>query len=178
MKRRHLVVATPVVLSVITFLDRMAIAVTGPAIQRDLSIDPVAWGWVLSAYVLAYSVFEIPSGALGNRHGYRRELTRITLWWSFFTSITALCRGAWQIAGARAGRRAGAAAARAAGGSGRLAAGVRGARCRGPRLGAGLAAVVPRLARRPRGDRCARSRSAISSRARVITIFPSSGSRR
>lgn len=101
MKRRHLVVAILAVLSVITFLDRMAIAVTGPAIQRDLSIDPVAWGWVLSAYVLAYSLFEIPSGALGDRHGYRRELTRITLWWSFFTSITALCRSVWQIAGAR-----------------------------------------------------------------------------
>ncbi|HEU4961565.1 MAG TPA: MFS transporter [Sphingomonas sp.] len=101
MKRRHLVVAILAVLSVITFLDRMAIAVTGPAIQRDLSIDPVAWGWVLSAYVLAYSVFEIPSGALGDRHGYRRELTRITLWWSSFTAITALCRSVWQIAGAR-----------------------------------------------------------------------------
>jgi MFS family permease len=101
MKKRHLVVGILAVLSVITFLDRMAIAVTGPAIQRELSIDPVAWGWVLSAYVLAYSAFEIPSGALGDRHGYRRELTRITVWWSFFTSATALCRSVWQIAAAR-----------------------------------------------------------------------------
>ncbi|MDB5675394.1 MAG: transporter [Sphingomonas bacterium] len=101
MKKRHLVVALLAGLSVITFLDRMVIAVTGPAIQRDLDIDPISWGWVLSAYVLAYSVFEIPSGAMGDRRGYRRELSRITVWWSFFTLITALCRNVWQIAAAR-----------------------------------------------------------------------------
>src|SRR3546814_10102650 len=28
-------------------------------------------------------------------------LTRITVWWSFFTAITALCRNFWQLAGAR-----------------------------------------------------------------------------
>src|SRR3546814_9776995 len=79
----------------------MAIAVTGPAIQKELSITPDQWGWVLGAYVIAYAVFEVPSGALGDRHGYRRELTRITVWWSFFTAITALCRNFWQLAGAR-----------------------------------------------------------------------------
>ena len=101
MKKRHLVVAVLAGLSVITFLDRMVIAVTGPAIQKDLAIDPVAWGWVLSAYVLAYSVFEIPSGARGDRHGYRREVSRITIWWSFFTLITAACQSVWQVATAR-----------------------------------------------------------------------------
>jgi ACS family glucarate transporter-like MFS transporter len=101
MKKRYIVVALLAALSVITFLDRMVIAVTGPAIQRDLNIDPISWGWVLSAYVLAYSAFEIPSGALGDRHGYRRELSRITIWWSFFTLVTMLCRNVWQIATAR-----------------------------------------------------------------------------
>ena len=60
-----------------------------PDIQRELHISPAAWGWVLSAYVLAYSLFEIPSGAMGDRRGYRRELSRITIWWSFFTLATA-----------------------------------------------------------------------------------------
>lgn len=101
MKKRYMVVALLAGLSVITFLDRMVIAVTGPVIQRDLEIDPIAWGWVLSAYVLAYSAFEIPSGALGDRLGYRRELSRITLWWSFFTLVTSACRNVWEIAAAR-----------------------------------------------------------------------------
>jgi len=101
MKKRHAVLGFLAALSVITFVDRMAIAVTGPTIQRDLAITPEQWGWVLSAYVIAYAVFEIPSGAMGDRHGYRKELTRITIWWSFFTAITALCRNFWQLASAR-----------------------------------------------------------------------------
>lgn len=101
MKKRHIVLAFLGVLSVITFIDRMAIAVTGPTIQKDLAITPEQWGWVLSAYVIAYAVFEVPSGAMGDRFGYRKELTRITIWWSFFTAITAICRNFWQLAAAR-----------------------------------------------------------------------------
>lgn len=101
MRKRRAVLGFLAALSVITFIDRMAIAVTGPTIQRDLNITPDQWGWVLSAYVIAYAVFEVPSGAMGDRHGYRRELTRITVWWSFFTAITALCRNFWQLTTAR-----------------------------------------------------------------------------
>jgi MFS family permease len=79
----------------------MAIAVTGPAVQQELGITPQQWGWVLGAYVIAYAVFEVPSGALGDKHGYRKELTRITLWWSFFTAATAFTRNFWQLTGAR-----------------------------------------------------------------------------
>jgi MFS family permease len=100
-KKRRVVLGFLAVLSIITFIDRLAIAVTGPTIQKDLNISPAQWGWVLSAYVIAYAVFEIPSGAMGDRKGYRRELTRITVWWSFFTALTAACRSFWQLAAAR-----------------------------------------------------------------------------
>ena len=56
--------------------------------QDSLHISPQAWGWVTSAFFLAYSAFEIPTGALGDRIGPRRVLTRIVLWWSAFTSLT------------------------------------------------------------------------------------------
>ncbi|WP_213981021.1 MFS transporter [Sphingomonas sp. dw_22] len=101
MKKRRVVLGFLAALSIITFIDRLAIAVTGPTIQKDLAISPEQWGWILSAYVIAYAVFEVPSGAMGDKHGYRKELTRITLWWSFFTAITAVCRNFWQLAAAR-----------------------------------------------------------------------------
>jgi MFS family permease len=101
LKKRHLVLLLVALISALTFLDRMSIAVVGPAIQRDFPISPVQWGWILSAYVIAYSVFEIPSGVLGDRRGYHRELSRIALWWSAFISLTAFCRTVWQFAGAR-----------------------------------------------------------------------------
>lgn len=84
-------------MSVITFVDRLAIAVAGPAIQHDIRLTPVQWGWVLSSYVIANTVFEIPSGALGDRYGQRSELTRITAWWSAFTALTGWCRTFWQL---------------------------------------------------------------------------------
>lgn len=101
MKKRHGVLGLLAALSVITFIDRMAIAVTGPAIQKDLGLTPSQWGWVLGAYTFAYAVFEVPSGAIGDRFGYRKELTRITVWWSFFTAITAACANFWQLTAAR-----------------------------------------------------------------------------
>ncbi|MBV9888643.1 MAG: MFS transporter, partial [Acidobacteria bacterium] len=56
-------------------------------------ISPAAWGWVSAIFTLAYCVFEIPSGALGDRIGARRVLTRIVLWWSAFTALTGLVAG-------------------------------------------------------------------------------------
>ena len=80
LRRRYWVVGLLGVVSVITFLDRMAIAVLGPLVQQDLHLTPETWSWVLSAYVIAYGLFEIPSGALGDRNGQRLELTRIATW--------------------------------------------------------------------------------------------------
>ena len=88
-------------LSAITFLDRLAIAVTEPGIRSDLHFGPDKWGWVLSAYVLANAIFEIPSGARGDRRGQRGELTRIVMWWSAFTAATGWCRNFLQILSAR-----------------------------------------------------------------------------
>jgi MFS transporter, ACS family, glucarate transporter len=88
MRKRYAVVALLGVVSVITFIDRTAIAVLAPWIQHDLGIGAAQWGWVLSAYVIAYGIFEIPSGALGDRNGQRRELARIAAWWSAFTALT------------------------------------------------------------------------------------------
>ncbi|HEX8764616.1 MAG TPA: MFS transporter, partial [Candidatus Acidoferrum sp.] len=42
----------------------------------------------MSVFTLSYCLFEIPSGALGDRIGPRRVLTRIVLWWSTFTALT------------------------------------------------------------------------------------------
>ena len=101
MKQRHIVLALLCGVSAITFLDRLALPVAEAGVRADLHLGPAQWGWVLSAYVLANALFEIPSGALGDRHGRRAELTRIAAWWSFFTAATAWCRNFLSIASAR-----------------------------------------------------------------------------
>jgi MFS transporter, ACS family, glucarate transporter len=88
MKYQHRVLGMLSLLSVITYLDRVCIAVAGPRMQDALHISPEAWGWVTSVFFLSYSAFEIPTGALGDRIGPRRVLTRVVAWWSAFTALT------------------------------------------------------------------------------------------
>ncbi len=80
-------------LAVITYLDRICISAAAPFMMEDLHLTVLQMGAVFSAFTLAYSIFEIPSGWLGDTRGPRVVLTRIVLWWSGFTMLTAAARG-------------------------------------------------------------------------------------
>ena len=82
-------------LSVITFIDRVCIASSAPAIRAELGLTAVEMGWIFSAFTFAYAAFEIPSGWLGDLIGPRKTLMRIVLWWSAFTTASGL---AWSFA--------------------------------------------------------------------------------
>ncbi|MBL9215431.1 MAG: MFS transporter [Opitutaceae bacterium] len=97
MKYRFRVVGFLFVLSIITFIDRVCISVAGKAIQEDLGLSLVQWGWVLSAFVISYGLFEVPAGAMGDRQGPRKVLTRIVTWWSVFTALTGMVHGFKQL---------------------------------------------------------------------------------
>jgi MFS transporter, ACS family, glucarate transporter len=88
MPYRFRVLALLFALILVMYLDRLCISVAGPRMQHDLGMTPKEYGWVIGAFTLAYALFEIPSGALGDRIGPRKVLTRIVLWWSAFTSLT------------------------------------------------------------------------------------------
>lgn len=90
MKCRHKLLFLLGVAAVITYLDRVCIAVAGPRMQHDLNLSPAAWGWVVGIFAFAYAIFEIPTGSLADKYGSRGVLARIVLWWSAFTSLTGL----------------------------------------------------------------------------------------
>ena len=94
---RRGVVGLLVLLFVITYLDRICISVAGPRMQEDLGIGPIGWGWVTGVFTLAYCVFEIPTGVMGDRIGPRRVLTRIVVWWSAFTALTGATTGYYRL---------------------------------------------------------------------------------
>src|SRR3989449_7046780 len=75
-------------LSAVTYLDRVCIATAATSIREELHLNAVQMGWIFSAFTLAYAIFEIPSGWLGDTIGPRKVLTRIVLWWSAFTMAT------------------------------------------------------------------------------------------
>ncbi len=86
---RYRVLALAVALAGITYLDRVCISLTAPAMMHDLGLSKVEMSLVFSAFTLAYGLFEIPTGWWGDRIGTRRVLTRIVIWWSSFTMFTA-----------------------------------------------------------------------------------------
>lgn len=86
-----------VALSVLSYLDRVAMAQAAPLIARDLHLSTIALGSVLGVYAFGYAVFELPSGWLGDRIGARRVLTRIVAWWSAFTVFTGVAWNYWSM---------------------------------------------------------------------------------
>src|SRR3954471_5796139 len=90
---RTRVLAFAFLLAVVTYLDRICISAAAPYIMDDLHLSVLQISVVFSAFTLSYSLFEIPSGWLGDVKGPRLVLTRIVLWWSAFTMLTSLARG-------------------------------------------------------------------------------------
>jgi ACS family glucarate transporter-like MFS transporter len=90
---RGRVLALAFLLAVVTYLDRICISAAAPFIMEDLHLTVLQMSAVFSAFTLAYSLFEIPSGWLGDVKGPRRVLTRIVLWWSACTMLTGAARG-------------------------------------------------------------------------------------
>lgn len=93
MKKRYQVLFALSLLSVITFLDRIAISVASPRIMTDLGISKEQLGWILGIFALAYGGFEIPTGLMGDRLGAKKVLIRVVLWWSVFTVLTGFATG-------------------------------------------------------------------------------------
>lgn len=93
MKKRHQVLLVLAILSVITFLDRIAFSTAGERITKELGLTAVQWGWILGSFTLAYALFEVPTGLLGDKIGAKSVLIRVVLWWSFFTILTGFSTG-------------------------------------------------------------------------------------
>jgi len=59
---RYRVLALLCSLTTLTYLDRICISIVGVRIKSEFGLDNEQFGWVLSAFSLAYAIFEIPSG--------------------------------------------------------------------------------------------------------------------
>ncbi len=78
--------------SFLTYLDRVCISAAAPSMRDDLGLSAMQMGYVFSIFALAYGIFEIPMGWLGDRYGQRAVLTRIVACWSLFTVLTGMVR--------------------------------------------------------------------------------------
>ncbi|MGB7845564.1 MAG: MFS transporter [Candidatus Acidiferrum sp.] len=77
------------ILSAVSFLDRVNISVAGSSIASEYHLTEVQLGWVFSAFLWGYAVFQTLGGWLADRLGPRRVLTAGVVWWGIFTALTA-----------------------------------------------------------------------------------------
>jgi MFS transporter, ACS family, glucarate transporter len=77
------------VLSAVSFLDRVNISVAASAIALEYRLTDVQLGWVFSAFLWGYALFQTFGGWLADRLGPRRVLTAGVVWWGIFTALTA-----------------------------------------------------------------------------------------
>jgi len=85
-------------LSFILYLDRVCISQAAVPMSIELGLTNTQMGVIFAAFTLAYGLFEIPTGRWGDRYGSRGVLTRIVVWWSVFTILTACV---WRLDGLR-----------------------------------------------------------------------------
>jgi MFS transporter, ACS family, glucarate transporter len=84
------ILACIVMVTVLTYLDRLNLSIAGRYIQDELALSTQTMGWVFSAFLLGYSLFQIPAGWAGDRYGPKQVMTAAILLWSVFTALTGL----------------------------------------------------------------------------------------
>jgi ACS family glucarate transporter-like MFS transporter len=77
------------VLSAVAFLDRVNISIAGSSIASEYHLTNVELGWVFSAFLAGYALFQTLGGRLADRFGPRRVLAVGAVWWGVFTALTA-----------------------------------------------------------------------------------------
>lgn len=93
-RTRYRVVTLAIGLAMLSYVQRVAISGAAVPIAHDLHLSKQQMGLVFGAFGLAYALFELPMGLLGDRLGVRRALSRIVLAWSAFTALTG---AAWDV---------------------------------------------------------------------------------
>jgi MFS transporter, ACS family, glucarate transporter len=87
---RFTVLASACVLAVITYIHRVGFATAIAEIKGPLGLSDGHLGWLMASFMVAYGLFEMPWGSLGDRLGVRNILAAIILGGSALTAALVL----------------------------------------------------------------------------------------
>src|SRR5947207_15656702 len=87
---RYLVLAAACSLAVLTYVQRLGFTNGMPEIKQDLGLNDTQTGDLALAFLVAYGLFQVPGGMLGDRLGGRHLLTLLVLGWSLLVGVVAL----------------------------------------------------------------------------------------
>src|SRR5271154_7411416 len=84
---RYLIVVILFVASCFSYGDRIALSIAGTAMQKELALDPVRLGVLLSGFSWAYVLGQLPSGGLLDRFGSKRVYGISIICWTVFAFL-------------------------------------------------------------------------------------------
>jgi ACS family glucarate transporter-like MFS transporter len=82
---RYWILLVLFVITSISYADRATLSMTGPAIAKELGMSPIAMGYALSSFAIAYVLAQVPGGMLLDRLGSKRVYLWALILWSAFT---------------------------------------------------------------------------------------------
>ncbi len=96
---RWLLIGWMFVISATAYLDRVNISVAGKALEREFGLTDIQFGWIASAFVAGYALFQAPAGRIADRLGPRIVIGLGTVWWGVFTALTGMVPSglAWSL---------------------------------------------------------------------------------
>ncbi|MCC8969956.1 MFS transporter [Bradyrhizobium brasilense] len=87
---RLLIVTMLFLVTTVNYADRATLSIAGPALSKELHLDPVAMGYVFSAFGWSYVVAQVPCGWLLDRFGSKWVYAIGIIVWSIFTAMQGL----------------------------------------------------------------------------------------
>src|ERR1700720_1087051 len=82
---RLLIVTLLFLVTTVNYADRATLSIAGTALSKELSLDPVAMGYIFSAFGWSYVAAQVPGGWLLDRFGSKWVYAFSILIWSLFT---------------------------------------------------------------------------------------------
>lgn len=83
--------------SVLNYIDRQALSILAPTIQKDLKLSNADYASVINYFLIAYTVATLLSGKLVDRLGVRVSLALFVGWWSIANILTGFARSAGSL---------------------------------------------------------------------------------
>ena len=99
---RWLVFVLACATSWLLYLHRYAWGVIKPDIKAEFDLTDVQVGWIDSAFMAPYALFQIPTGLLGDLFGPALVLPIIIFGWSGLVAVPFAATGFWPLIGMRA----------------------------------------------------------------------------
>lgn len=82
---RLLIVTMLFLVTTVNYADRATLSIAGTALSKELHLDPIAMGYVFSAFGWSYVIAQVPGGWLLDRYGSKWVYAVSIMIWSLFT---------------------------------------------------------------------------------------------